>query len=241
MGYTTTFRGRLDLDRALSDEHAALLRRREIHDDLDGPGGYLQWVPTSDLRGIEWDGGEKFRGYVPWLQYLARKLGEWGYNLSGTLLWQGEQAGDVGRLVVEDNQVTVEPWEHNPRVGAPEKPRIEQLLDCVRGGGDGYEVACAELRAALTSAQREVLGQLVRSGPVWDGDVVSKSARDDLLRWGLASRAHYRGEQGYTVANYLGGHVHGAARGEPPKQRELVRVDREGGVTTFAYRDVKEA
>ena len=210
MGYTTSFTGRFELDRELLPEHAEALRSREIP---DGPDDYSQWVPSEDLRGIQWDGGEKFYDYVPWLSYIARKLGEWGYRMNGTVLWHGEQVGDVGRLVVRDNQVSVEPWEHNPRVRGPQKSPVEELLARVLGqdqSTDQYAADCSALRRAMTPSQREALAQLVNGGPVYDGDVISKAARDDLLRWGLAGRAHVRGQQGYTVANYRGGDVHGA-------------------------------
>lgn len=53
----------------------------------------------------------------------------------------------------------------------------------------------------MSPTQVEVLRQLVTRGPVYDGDVASKAARDDLLQIGIASRACVRGEQGYTVAH----------------------------------------
>jgi len=59
---------------------------------------------------------------------------------------------------------------------------------------------------SLTTVQKDMLKQLYENGPVWDGDVISKSARDDLLEMGLASRAIVEGEYGFTVANYDGGH-----------------------------------
>ena len=75
---------------------------------------------------------------------------------------------------------------------------------------DQYDVATFALAKALTPVHREQLLQLVKNGPVWDGDVISKSHRSDLLDWGLASRACVKGEQGYTVANYRGWDVHKA-------------------------------
>jgi hypothetical protein len=78
--------------------------------------------------------------------------------------------------------------------------RLNYMDQC---DGD-YERACGMARRMMSSAQREVLQQLVMTGPVWDGDVASKAARDDLLQAGLASRACVKGEQGYTVANYRG-------------------------------------
>lgn len=65
----------------------------------------------------------------------------------------------------------------------------------------------AFLRGALTRGHIESLGQLVRKGPVWDGDVISKEARRDLIELGLASRTMKAGQWGYTVATYRGGHV----------------------------------
>lgn len=67
-----------------------------------------------------------------------------------------------------------------------------------------YNDCCREALGMMNSLQREALRQLVEQGPVWDGDVLSKSARDDLLQCGLASRACVKGEQGFTVANYRG-------------------------------------
>lgn len=69
------------------------------------------------------------------------------------------------------------------------------------------ETEDAELRAIWTSlsgAARDTLYALIHRGPLWDGDVPSKSGRDELLRCGLASKAVVRREQGYQVANYKG-------------------------------------
>lgn len=41
-------------------------------------------------------------------------------------------------------------------------------------------------RGALSSAAVEVLGQLFAYGPTWDGNVVSKNGRGELVRAGLA-------------------------------------------------------
>ena len=74
-----------------------------------------------------------------------------------------------------------------------------------------YNTACYALKKAISSTHREALLQLYKNGPVWDGDVISKSHRDDLMRWGLAERAIVKGEYGFTVCNYRGGAVHKAA------------------------------
>lgn len=49
---------------------------------------------------------------------------------------------------------------------------------------------------------QDSLRQLMKV-PTWDGDVISKAARDDLIALGLATRCCFKMEQGYTVATYL--------------------------------------
>jgi hypothetical protein len=78
-------------------------------------------------------------------------------------------------------------------------------------GSEEYELAAFVLNVVMSAAQREQLAQLVHQGPIYDGDVVSKNARDDLIEWGLASRACVKGQQGYTAANYRGWDVLRAA------------------------------
>jgi len=58
--------------------------------------------------------------------------------------------------------------------------------------------------AAVMLPQRlhEQLRQLI-NGPVYDGDVISKQDRDDLLRLGLAIRVCCKGQQGHTGATYF--------------------------------------
>jgi len=92
---------------------------------------------------------------------------------------------------------------------------------------DGYDVAVFALHCALSGVHREVLGQLVERGPVWDGDIISKSARNDLMDWGLATRVCVKGEQGFTGANYRGWAVHwGGMKPFPPmiSDRDKARI-----------------
>ena len=48
-----------------------------------------------------------------------------------------------------------------------------------------------------------MLNQLV-NGPVWDGDIISKTDRDELIELKLAVRVCCKGEEGYTGATYTG-------------------------------------
>ena len=75
------------------------------------PGLWCQWTPSDDREGIEWDCGEKFYHYTEWLVYLIHKvLAPNGYVLNGTVTWQGEDTGDVGEIIVENNRVFREAW-----------------------------------------------------------------------------------------------------------------------------------
>lgn len=53
----------------------------------------------------------------------------------------------------------------------------------------------------LNSAEKVVLEQIINK-PTYDGDICSKSARDELISLGLATKCCYNGEQGYQVATY---------------------------------------
>jgi hypothetical protein len=50
----------------------------------------------------------------------------------------------------------------------------------------------------------DTLITLVEQGPVWDGDVPSKSGRDELIAQGYAIRVVNKGEDGFTAATYKG-------------------------------------
>ena len=71
------------------------------------PGLWCQWRPTEDGMGIEWDGGEKFYEYVPWIKYIITNFLEpKGYKLSGEVMWEGEERSDTGTIFIRDNVVT---------------------------------------------------------------------------------------------------------------------------------------
>ena len=70
------------------------------------PGLWCQWTCYGSI--LEWDGGEKFYEYDKWLQYLLTSFFiPWGYTLNGTIDWSGEENGDLGRLEVVNNVLTV--------------------------------------------------------------------------------------------------------------------------------------
>jgi len=70
------------------------------------PGLWCKWIPTKDRHGIEWDGAEKFRHYVEWLEYIIKNfLKPNNYILNGTVKWQGERYDDAGIIEVKNNTV----------------------------------------------------------------------------------------------------------------------------------------
>jgi hypothetical protein len=61
-----------------------------------------------------------------------------------------------------------------------------------------------DIFTTMSSAAKEVLLQLRDTGPVWDGDVISKAGRSELLTHGMAVKACVKGKQGYQVCTYRG-------------------------------------
>jgi len=71
------------------------------------PSLWCQWVPNDDGTAIEWDCGEKFYEYVPWIKYIVEHfIKPWGYILNGEVEWSGEESTDLGKIVIKDNVVT---------------------------------------------------------------------------------------------------------------------------------------
>lgn len=88
------------------------------------PSLWCQWTPSDDNMAIEWDGGEKFYYYSDWLVYLIHKvLAPNGYVLNGVVTWQGEETGDVGEIIVENNRVFEHPWKGSKTEITPQSVR----------------------------------------------------------------------------------------------------------------------
>lgn len=56
----------------------------------------------------------------------------------------------------------------------------------------------------MNGAEKDTLVALIEAGPLWDGDVPSKSGRDALIEAGLAVRVVVRCRDGFTAATYRG-------------------------------------
>lgn len=113
MGYNTDFDGSFKLNKRIEPMHQKILDNYASDDsrgaDPQAPDSYCQWVVSSDGMSIEWDGGEKFYEYVEWITYLVDNLIKpWGYVLNGEVAWDGEERGDIGTIVIKDNEVAIE-------------------------------------------------------------------------------------------------------------------------------------
>jgi hypothetical protein len=70
------------------------------------PGLWCPWMPSDDGARICPDGSEKPYSYVEWMEYIVEHfLKPWGYSVSGTCQWSGEDRDDRGIIYAEDNQV----------------------------------------------------------------------------------------------------------------------------------------
>ena len=97
--------GKVEAPNAGQEEDSSVIDHNEP--PKGQPGLWCQWVPNDDGTAIVWDGGEKFYEYVAWLQYLITHfLKPWDYVLNGEVTWEGEEHGDVGKIIVKKNKVT---------------------------------------------------------------------------------------------------------------------------------------
>lgn len=60
----------------------------------------------------------------------------------------------------------------------------------------------------LSGAAKDVLNCLYKHGPCEDGDVPSKTGRDELLHAEFASKVIVKGNDGYQALNYRGRDAH---------------------------------
>lgn len=76
------------------------------------PGLWCQWTVGDDDESIVWDEGEKFYDYVEWLKYIITHFLEpWGYKVNGLVRWRGEDFDDMGKIIVCENEVSIEEYE----------------------------------------------------------------------------------------------------------------------------------
>ena len=101
--------GQLDFTTENFNERWTLNELRKVEGKCQ-PGLWCQWgvADRDGVQTFEWDGGEKFYNYTEWLSYLINHFFEpWGIKLTGEIEWVGEDSGDRGKIVVENNDIAV--------------------------------------------------------------------------------------------------------------------------------------
>jgi hypothetical protein len=58
---------------------------------------------------------------------------------------------------------------------------------------------------AMTPGERDTIRAAFKNGPLFDGDVPSKTDRDQLLEEGFIAKVVVKGEEGYNACTYKGG------------------------------------
>lgn len=93
--------------------------------------------------------------------------------------------------------VAISEWEKTARF----------LVDLVSGyeaGSDGFLSLCDAIKRVLPLPEFDELKNLVENGPVWDGDTISPTTRDSLIRCKLAVKVIVKGQFGYQCSTHLG-------------------------------------
>jgi hypothetical protein len=90
-------------------------------------------------------------------------------------------------------------------------PEIKELLDAIHvsqelSTEDEYADAIRLLHfvKAMSSGHHDTIIAAFKHGPLDDGDVPSKSARDDLVLSGLIAKVICKGEWGFNACTYKG-------------------------------------
>lgn len=83
-----------------------------------------------------------------------------------------------------------------------EKEFLKALIERGQRAQSGYFEFAHVVACLLDAKLHEQLQQLI-DGPVYDGNVISKRDRDELIDLGLAMRVCCKGEQGHTGATYF--------------------------------------
>jgi len=88
------------------------------------PGLWCHWVPNEKGTAIEWDEGKKFYDGEEWMKYLIdhfigpnpiAKRGDpdafaflQGHDCQGVIDAEGEDSGDIWKIIVENNEVYIQ-------------------------------------------------------------------------------------------------------------------------------------
>ncbi len=114
MSYHTTFTGRFNLSRPLTlaekNEIDAFCEKRHEPPPKGMPHCYYcDWRVSEDGTQIEEPSSDgSFYDYDKWLLLLIERFfAPWGVLLNGEMEWDGEESGDMGKLILKDSVLTV--------------------------------------------------------------------------------------------------------------------------------------
>lgn len=195
------------------------------------PSLWCHWCPSEDRKGIEWNGAEKFYAYEDWLEYLRSKfLTPWGYKLSGSVGWLGEDLEDSGVLSIVEGLIAVDTLDLHSE--EPDVISIRGLMLAL------YEPDNFPLDVRIKAA-KEIITPLTRPNPrpwlylpvmaiLWDTvliheEVVAKQAIASLLklaRQGLLFPLY--------ITKAIGNHAPDAANQELAELQALLLVGHTG-------------
>ena len=110
MGYNTDFSGVLEFKHPLNLDEQTLLETflgadcRDHHEWDSGGLTYIDLKLTEEEDGIQWDGSEKTYDLVEKVNLIIKKMKEASprFELTGEMFAQGEEVGDIWRLVMKD-------------------------------------------------------------------------------------------------------------------------------------------
>ena len=60
----------------------------------------------------------------------------------------------------------------------------------------------------INAGEKDTIQAVFRNGPLFDGDMPSKSARDDLVNSGFMAKVVMRGEEGFNACTYKGAELY---------------------------------
>lgn len=112
MGYNTSFKGELKFVHELSLPQSVKLKSLLGEDCRDHPEWnrvdltYIDLELNNDLTGIKWDGAEKTYGLAEKVNVVIDEMQKVfpEFGLTGAMLAQGEEAGDVWILKIENGR-----------------------------------------------------------------------------------------------------------------------------------------
>lgn len=115
MGYTTKFKGTLKFKEPLSPTHILIFNTILGEDCRDHPSwkaGRLTYIDlklADDFSGLQWDGSENSYNMEEQINtvILLMESAEVPIVLEGGFIAQGEEAGDVWKIVMENNIAVV--------------------------------------------------------------------------------------------------------------------------------------